>query len=309
MKTHVKKIISVVITTLLISNFVFLPISATSKSATSAYSSSPITIDGAIGENEIWSSISDENKIYLNGWKESKDNVSQTQVSSDNVPILKIANTSDYLYLYLETNHFTNSDNNSGKRAWIQIAFSEDETFYSDTIWTDKETFRSYDGGYAFINLNVADNPDTTDINERAPYNGGVMEAKISLPFSVKKAMTQNDVDITLSLFLQNGMTADGVDGNSQNGFTTVGGYRSGDYTKGEKVTLKKINSVWPLSEYLHNIDLVANEMLEIIIPNLATKEGIDENLKAHDMLRWVAEMNNIKASAEEIVLQEVIYV
>ena len=213
MKTHVKKIISVVITTLLISNFVFLPISATSKSATSAYSSSPITIDGAIGENEIWSSISDENKIYLNGWKESKDNVSQTQVSSDNVPILKIANTSDYLYLYLETKHFTNSDNNSGKRAWIQIAFSEDETFYSNTIWTDKETFRSYDGGYAFINLNVTDNPDTTDINERAPYNGGVMEAKISLPFSVKKAMTQNDVDITLSLFLQNGMTADGVDG------------------------------------------------------------------------------------------------
>ncbi|MBR2000293.1 MAG: TnpV protein [Lentisphaeria bacterium] len=35
---------------------------------------------------------------------------------------------------------------------------------------------------------------------------------------------------------------------------------------------------------------------------------GIDENLKSRDMLRWVAEMNNIKASAEEIVLREVIY-
>ena len=36
---------------------------------------------------------------------------------------------------------------------------------------------------------------------------------------------------------------------------------------------------------------------------------GIDEDLKARDMLRWVAEMNNIKASAEEIVLREVVYV
>ena len=62
------------------------------------------------------------------------------------------------------------------------------------------------------------------------------------------------------------------------------------------------------LNEYLHKIDLEANEMLETIVLRLATERGIDENLKARDMLRWVAEMNNIKASAEEIVLQEVIY-
>ena len=62
------------------------------------------------------------------------------------------------------------------------------------------------------------------------------------------------------------------------------------------------------LNARLHEIDLEANEMLETIIPRLATEKGIDENLKARDMLRWVAEMNNIKASAEEIVLREVIY-
>ena len=33
------------------------------------------------------------------------------------------------------------------------------------------------------------------------------------------------------------------------------------------------------------------------------------EDLKARDMFSWVAEMNNIKASAEEIVLREVIFV
>ena len=62
------------------------------------------------------------------------------------------------------------------------------------------------------------------------------------------------------------------------------------------------------LNARLHEIDLEANEMLETIIPHLATKSGIDEDLKVRDMLRWVAEMNNIKASAEEIVLRDVIY-
>ena len=61
------------------------------------------------------------------------------------------------------------------------------------------------------------------------------------------------------------------------------------------------------LNEYLHKIDLEANEMLETIVLRLATERGIDEKLKAQDMLRWVAEMNNIKASAEEVVLKEVI--
>ena len=63
------------------------------------------------------------------------------------------------------------------------------------------------------------------------------------------------------------------------------------------------------LNARLHEIDLEANEMLETIIPRLAAERGIDENLKAHDMLRWVAEMNNIKARAEEIVLREVVLV
>ncbi len=61
------------------------------------------------------------------------------------------------------------------------------------------------------------------------------------------------------------------------------------------------------MNEYLHKVDLEANEMLESTIPRLATERGIDENLKVRDMLRWVAEMNNIKASAEEIVLKKVI--
>ena len=63
------------------------------------------------------------------------------------------------------------------------------------------------------------------------------------------------------------------------------------------------------LNTRLHEIDLEANQMLESIISRLAAERDVDENLKARDMHRWVAEMNNIKASAEEIVLREVVLV
>ena len=83
--------------------------------------------------------------------------------------------------------------------------------------------------------------------------------------------------------------------------FDYIKSHRHGRYTT--LLTEGKLNA------RLYEIDLEANKMLETIIPRLATETGIDENLKARDILRWVAEMNNIKANAEEIVLREVIYV
>lgn len=62
------------------------------------------------------------------------------------------------------------------------------------------------------------------------------------------------------------------------------------------------------LNEYLHDIDIQAHELLDDIIPRLAYERGIDEVLKAHSPLQWAAEMNNIKASADAIILQEVVY-
>lgn len=62
------------------------------------------------------------------------------------------------------------------------------------------------------------------------------------------------------------------------------------------------------LNEYLHAIDIQARELLDHIIPRLAQERGIDEDLKAHNALLWIAEMNNIKTSAEEIILKEVVY-
>ena len=77
--------------------------------------------------------------------------------------------------------------------------------------------------------------------------------------------------------------------------------HRKGHYTN--------LLSEGTLNQRLYEIDLDAKQMSESIITRLAAERGIDENLKARDMLRWVAEMNNIKASAEEIVLWEVVYV
>ena len=62
------------------------------------------------------------------------------------------------------------------------------------------------------------------------------------------------------------------------------------------------------MNEYLHSFDIQARELLDAIITRLAKEPGIDEALKVHNPLQWAAEMNNIKASAEEIVLREVVY-
>ena len=59
------------------------------------------------------------------------------------------------------------------------------------------------------------------------------------------------------------------------------------------------------LNEYLHAIDIQAHELLDDIIPHLAQERGIDEVLKAYNPLQWSGGMNNIKASAEEIIFKK----
>ncbi|MCQ2428686.1 MAG: TnpV protein [Clostridia bacterium] len=59
------------------------------------------------------------------------------------------------------------------------------------------------------------------------------------------------------------------------------------------------------LGEYLHKVDEQARGQMRKITADLARQRGIDETLKSTDPVRWAAEMNNCKASAEEIVLWE----
>jgi len=62
------------------------------------------------------------------------------------------------------------------------------------------------------------------------------------------------------------------------------------------------------LNEHLHNIGEQAREQIDQHITQMANRMGVTEELKSSDPIRWVQMMNNIKASAEEIVLKEVVY-
>ena len=62
------------------------------------------------------------------------------------------------------------------------------------------------------------------------------------------------------------------------------------------------------LFNYLADIDTQARNKLDLLVIQLAEKEGINEYLKAQDQLAWVGAMNNIRNRAEEIVLNELIY-
>ncbi len=61
------------------------------------------------------------------------------------------------------------------------------------------------------------------------------------------------------------------------------------------------------LNAYLSEINEQAHEMLTTLTVELAKAQGIDEDLKANDQLRWVQMMNNVHSAAEETVMRELI--
>ena len=63
------------------------------------------------------------------------------------------------------------------------------------------------------------------------------------------------------------------------------------------------------LKQHLLDIDKCANERVHVLMKQFAKSENVDEYLKEHHQMEWVQAMNNIKNRAEEIVLNEIIYV
>ena len=63
------------------------------------------------------------------------------------------------------------------------------------------------------------------------------------------------------------------------------------------------------LTEHLNQIDQEARKQVEMLTEQMVKKQGVTEKLKAQDQMEWVRLMNNIKASAEEIVLREILYI
>ena len=55
-------------------------------------------------------------------------------------------------------------------------------------------------------------------------------------------------------------------------------------------------------------IDLAARERMDAMLPRMMEAAGVTEELKARDPMRWVGLMNTLKAQAEEVIFQELIY-
>ena len=63
------------------------------------------------------------------------------------------------------------------------------------------------------------------------------------------------------------------------------------------------------LNAHLEEIDRSASEMYDLLMKQYAEQEGITEQLKAENQMKWVQRLNSIRERVEEIVLSELICV
>lgn len=62
------------------------------------------------------------------------------------------------------------------------------------------------------------------------------------------------------------------------------------------------------LKKHLLMIQEQAEEKFDLLVKQMAEREHVTEQLKEQDQMLWVQRMNNIRARAEEIVREEIIY-
>ena len=62
------------------------------------------------------------------------------------------------------------------------------------------------------------------------------------------------------------------------------------------------------LFQHLVEIDEACEERLELLIRQMAEREGVTEQLKAAEQMEWVRRMNSTRSRVEEIVLHELVY-
>ena len=62
------------------------------------------------------------------------------------------------------------------------------------------------------------------------------------------------------------------------------------------------------LTAHLTEIDRTAGERVNRMVSEMAAAQGVNEALKERDPMAWVGAMNSLKAQAEEIVLNELVY-
>lgn len=63
------------------------------------------------------------------------------------------------------------------------------------------------------------------------------------------------------------------------------------------------------LNDELLSMDQQMNDRYDVLLKQLMEERNVNEDLKEKDQMKWVQEMNSIKNTAEEIVIQEMIEV
>ncbi len=63
------------------------------------------------------------------------------------------------------------------------------------------------------------------------------------------------------------------------------------------------------LKEHIEDIDRQAEDMYSQLVDSMKQAEGITEQLKATNQMKWVRRMNSIRNRAEEIVKSEVLFI
>ena len=74
------------------------------------------------------------------------------------------------------------------------------------------------------------------------------------------------------------------------------------------KMTFNSLLLTGELTAHLAEIEETAQKMVTQAVAQMAKAEGVTEELKASDQMKWVGLMNNIQNAAEEMVLAELIY-
>ena len=62
------------------------------------------------------------------------------------------------------------------------------------------------------------------------------------------------------------------------------------------------------LDDHVAEIDRKADEMFERLTAEMATREGITEQLKATNQMAWIGAMNNIDARVKEVIYKDLIF-
>ena len=63
------------------------------------------------------------------------------------------------------------------------------------------------------------------------------------------------------------------------------------------------------LFTYLADLNEQAQQRMETLVSHMQATEGVNEDLKTADPIAWVQRMNNIRARAEELIREELIFV